>query len=80
MNVLLLSLGLTVSAAAQSQSTQTNYIKNARIQLEKDNELKLLEQLENQRLQEEKARMQRFESLNFSVSPQPTPSITTQSL
>ncbi len=67
----------TVSASAQSlgqPQTQTlrthaqaDYIRNERVQLEKDTELKILEKLEQSRLQEEKTRMQRIEAANFSV-------------
>ncbi len=56
-------------AQAQTQSetlNQTSYLKNARLQLEKDNEQKILEQLEAQRLQEEKVRLQKIESMSFS--------------
>ncbi len=69
MSMALSALVLASATFAQAQ-TQTNYIKNARIQLEKDNESKILELLETQRLQEEKARMQKFEQLSFSVLPE----------
>lgn len=64
-----------VSAKAQtSEQTQTlrthsqaNYLKNERIHLEKETELKILEKLEESRLQEEKTRMRRIEAANFNV-------------
>lgn len=71
MSVTISVLVLALATFAQAQ-TQTNYIKNARIQLEKDNESKILEMLETQRLQEEQARMVRFEQVSFSVLQEPT--------
>lgn len=58
---------------------QADSIKNERVQLEKETELKILEKLEQSRLQEERARMQKIEATNFSVvNPAPAASAQTQ--
>lgn len=73
-----------VSAQAQTASPlrthpQADYIKNERVQLEKETELKILEKLEESRLREERTRMQRIEATNFSVvNPAPGAPIQSQ--
>ncbi|MDG0816544.1 hypothetical protein [Bdellovibrio svalbardensis] len=73
------ALVLLAAVSAQAQSlgqpqtqtlrthAQADYIRNERVQLEKETELKILEKLEESRLQEERTRMQRIEATNFSV-------------
>lgn len=71
--VLLATTSAQAQSAGQPQAqtlrthAQADYIRNERVQLEKDTELKILEKLEQSRLQEEKTRMQRIEAANFSV-------------
>lgn len=76
-----------VSASAQTQQQaqplrvhpNADYIRTARVQLEKDTELKILEKLEESRLREERARMQMIEGTNFSVvNPAPNQPVQTQ--
>ncbi|HWU44097.1 MAG TPA: hypothetical protein VN132_11685 [Bdellovibrio sp.] len=73
-------------AVAQTASTsplrthpQADSIRNERVQLEKETELKILEKLEESRLREEKARMQKIEMTNFSVvNPAPVAPLQNQ--
>jgi len=60
-----------VSASAQTSTIVSRGMKEMRIELEKKTENTILEKLEAQRLEDEKRRMQEFESLNFSVVKQP---------
>jgi hypothetical protein len=67
-------------ATGSSTYSEANYMKKARIQLEKDNEQKLLEMLEAQRLQEEKNRLERIEGMSFSVSRAPAAPVQQQAI
>ena len=75
-----------VAVSTQAQMTsplrihpQADSIKNERVQLEKETELKILEKLEESRLKEERARMQRIEATSFSVvNPAPAAPIESQ--
>ena len=77
MKNILLSFILLASNAALAQTSplrthpQADYIRNERVELEKQTELKILEKLEESRLQEERTRMQRVEGTSFSVIDQP---------
>ena len=69
-----------VATPGQAAFSEANYKKKARIQLEKDNEQKILEMLEAQRLQEEKNRMQRIEGMSFSVVNQAPQAVQQQAV
>ncbi|WP_374030157.1 hypothetical protein [Bdellovibrio bacteriovorus] len=73
--VLISILGAATTAAAQQASyhySAAEGLKQARVQMEKETELKLLEALEQQRLQEERNRMKTVETLNFNMVAEPT--------
>lgn len=70
--VLLVTASHTVLAETRPTSplrsqARADYIKSERVQLEKTTEVKLLEKIEESRLREEKNRMQKIDTLNFSV-------------
>ena len=73
--ILLAAVSTSAQTAAPTSPLRTNpnadYIRNERVHLEKETELKILEKLEESRLREEQARMQRIEATNFSVVGQP---------
>ncbi len=76
------SLVIALSTVTHAQSmdySRANYLKKARVQMEKENEQKILEMLETQRLKEEQARMERISNISFGVvAPEANQNATVQ--
>ena len=73
-NIILTAVVVLSAVAAHAQQasplrTQSNadYVKVARVQLEKDTEQKILEQLEAARIRDEQNRMRVIEETDFTV-------------
>lgn len=69
---ILMSMSSVVTHSAYAQMRSSNYspvdsLKNARKEMEVKTENQILEKLEAARLEDEKNRRAKFESLNFSV-------------
>lgn len=77
MKTLVLAVTFLAGALAQAQSplrahTSTSQsTRDVRLQMEKQTESLIVEMLEEQRMADEKRRLQHFEKLNFSVVGQP---------
>lgn len=82
MKLYVFSLVIALSAVTHAQSmdySRANYLKKARVQMEKENEQKILEMLETQRLKEEQARMERISNISFGVvAPEANQNTTVQ--
>lgn len=65
-------LGVARPTSINRDSSAMEGLKDARKQMEANTESQILEKLEASRLQDEKNRRQRFETLNFNVVADPT--------
>ncbi|MGE5085438.1 MAG: hypothetical protein ACM3MG_04000 [Bacillota bacterium] len=68
LSLVVLMSGASAMAASGLRS-RTESIKDSRVEMEKQTELKILEMLEESRIRDEQARMRAIEGTSFNVQP-----------